>query len=389
MPPSGLRIDAIPARDLYSFYLKYVEHSQGQQITPISRYRALSQSKNPYAEEGDVGLLVAYFGDRCVGYQGVLPGKLRNSHGTAKVFWCTAAYVLPEFRKRMVAIQLVKKLVSLGKDIVLTGFDKVVADVFKGLHFREIQPLEYLSLRVDRLDLFSYPFRRFYRLKKRWPAFQNVAEAGIRFSRRRFHPAVRTSYYRMLDRRASKFLEGVRWEEARSVRSLSLNGAAAPNHETGFQRDLEAIDWMLEFPWIQDGPPPTRPLYYFSEAYDHFRYIVLTIKGTDGECRAFVVLSLTVEKGESKLKVLDFRGHPEDDKALFWLVCKHAAQHQVDEVELPLRMESQAASLPFASFVTKRESRRYLCYPSSKDSPLARAIPRLSLDLCDGDCAFT
>jgi hypothetical protein len=61
----------------------------------------------------------------------------------------------------------------------------------------------------------------------------------------------------------------------------------------------------------------------------------------------------------------------------------------VDEIELPLEMESYAASLPFASLVMKREQRRYLCYPSSKDSPLALALPMLNLHLTDGDSPFT
>ncbi len=63
MQNTALRIETILAKDLYTFYCNYAEHAGGQQISPISKYRALSQSKNPCAEEGDVGLLVAYIGE--------------------------------------------------------------------------------------------------------------------------------------------------------------------------------------------------------------------------------------------------------------------------------------------------------------------------------------
>jgi hypothetical protein len=146
---------------------------------------------------------------------------------------------------------------------------------------------------------------------------------------------------------------------------------------------------MIEFPWIQDGGPVTNPPYFFSESYDLFRYFTLAIHGTDGKQRGFVVLSRAHEKGASKLKVLDFHCPQEDYGNLFWLVCKHAAQFRVDEIELPLQMESYAASLPFASVVMKRERRRYLCYPFSQDSPLATALQDLNLKLTDGDSPFT
>ena len=91
MKPGGLRIETIRAKDLEAFFFDYVKQASSQQISPISQYRAISQSKNPYADENDAGLLVAYSGDLCVGYQGVLPGILRTPSGNHKIYWCTAA----------------------------------------------------------------------------------------------------------------------------------------------------------------------------------------------------------------------------------------------------------------------------------------------------------
>lgn len=289
----------------------------------------------------------------------------------------------------MVAIQLIKKLVGLKRDIVLTGFEQIVADVFKGLHFREVGPLEFITVRPDRLDFASYPFRRFYRLQKRWPALRKMSESALKLSRKYSYPVIRDAFYKSLSSRADKALDGVKWRELSSTNTFCLNGSDASEKGPSFPRGAATINWMLEYPWIREGPAPTRPAYYFSETYDQFRNIVLDIFDANGKSSGFVVLSLVVEKGESKLRVLDHHCGEENLASMFQLICKQAARFKVDVIELPLAFKEQLKLLPFASLVVTREQRRYLCHPSSPDSPLAEAIGSLTLDLSDGDCAFT
>jgi hypothetical protein len=289
----------------------------------------------------------------------------------------------------MVAIQLIKKLLALKRDIVLTGFDALVGEVFKGLHFREMEPLHYISLRPGRLDPFSLPFRRFYRLQKRWPAFRRIAESGIKLSRRYSYPSVRAAFYRSVSERAEKALKGVQWRELSKIERSAANSQSLCGNGAYFPRNAEVINWMLAEPWIREGAAPTQPPYYFSEAYDRFRYIVLAIGESKGQSAGFVVLSVVNEKGETKLKVLDRRYCEGNSLALFWLTCLQAARFQADEMELPWEWQDHARTLPFPSMLLKSEQRRYLCHPSSEDSPLFSALGSLTLDLSDGDCAFT
>lgn len=389
MPNAALRIETILARDLYTFYCDYVSHAEGQRISPISKYRALSQSKNPCADPGDVGLLVAYVGEQCVGYQGILPGWLRTPSGLAKVYWGTASYVLPEFRKRMVAVQLIRKLISLRKDLLVTYFNKPLADLLKGLHFEEIPPLEYIAVRMAGLDVASLPFQRFYRLQKRWPTLRKTAEGAVRLSRRLLYPSIRSAYYANVAKRCERALRNVRWQELPAGQLPPEAGFERYDVVASFERDSDVINWMVKTPWIQDGGAVTSPPYFFAESYDLFRYVTLSISGADGTPRGFLVLSRAVDQGTSKLKVLDFHCRKEDYGKLFWLVCRYASQFQSDEIELPLEMETCAAALHFASLVVKREQRRYLCYPFAKDSPLGLALPGLKLHLTDGDSPFT
>lgn len=388
MSAAKLRIDTILAKDLYTFYCSFMENAAAQQICPISKARAMSQSNNPCADPEDVGLLVAYLDDQCVGYQGVLPGRLRTEEGLAKVYWCTASYVVPEARKRMVGVQLIRKLISLRKDLIVTYFNRVFADVYKGLHFQEIEGLDYVTVRPDRLDFVAYPFTRFYRLQKRFPALKKFAEGIIAASHRSFYPVIRRFYYTGLARRAEEALKGVGWSEtpdARVPTGEAFNGGELRS----FERTTEVINWTIACPWIQSGGARSNPPYYFGESYKMFRYYVLTLSDANGAASGFVVMSVATETGETKLKVLDFRCGREDYGKLFWLVCKYAARFKADEIELPVEMAEYADKMPFRSVVMKRENRRYLCYPSAKDSPLAKALPSLKLDLADGDCPFT
>jgi hypothetical protein len=357
MKHSTFHVEMIRARDLDSFMCDYVRDGEVQQISPISRYRAIAQSNNPHADPDDIGLLLGYFGETCVGYQGVLPGLLRTKRGLGKVYWCTAAYVLPEFRKRMVTIHLLKKLMSLGKDIVSTGFNKVGGDVLRGLHFQELPPLEYLTLRLDRLDFLGHPFQRFYRLQKRWLALERISQAALRRTRRYFYPSARRTYYRIVADRADTFLRGAHWREDTCVDQNTVESDRKCDSQACFERGPEVINWMLRYPWIRDRVA-TFPPYYFTEAYEQFRYTVLTLEEAGTKRPGFVVLSSSLEKGISKLKVLDLYCREEEEQTISWLILRQAAQLQADEIELPLRLKSSLKSVPLAAFLAKREQRR-------------------------------
>ncbi|HLG98224.1 MAG TPA: hypothetical protein VKX49_18045 [Bryobacteraceae bacterium] len=335
-----------------------------------------------------MGLLVAYYDGLCVGYQGVLPGWLRTAKGLAKVYWGTGSYVLPEFRKRLVAVHLIRKLISLRKDLIVTYFNKSLADLLIGMHFQELPPLEYLTVRLDRLDCVTHQFRRLYGSEKRWPLLRRTADILARVSRRACYPPLRAAYCRSWAQRSERALKEIDWRQD-PAGELTVDDRSIPDTTPGFGRDAEAINWMMTFPWIQENGPATNPPYFFSESYDLFRYMTLYLMDKDATQRGYMVLSRAIEKGERRLKVLDFRCGAEDYRSLFWLVSKFAAEFQADEIELPREFEQYAAGLPFGSVIMRKERRRYLCYPYAKDSPLSTALDTLTLRLTDGDSPFT
>jgi len=385
MNPGKLHIEPIRAKDLYNFIRSYAAEPEGQLISPISVYRAQAQANNPYANEEDVGLLVAYAGKMCVGYQGLFPGLLRAKCGETKVYWCTAAYVLPEFRKRMVAIQLIKKILSLQKDIVVTGFDGVVGSVFTGMHFRELPPLNYLRVRLERLNLPARVMGRLSQSAALAPLFPNKVgdTSGRPFWLR---DGIKTAYYKLATGALVR-PNGERWREAGPSENAFVSDTEAKKSEAFFKRGPEIIRWMLGYPWIKTRSVTTPP-FYFSEACPEFRYACFVSTDTSKE-PSFAVLSLCHENGIARIKLLDYDEREEKRGEIFALVLREAAKFRADEIELPAEMEFEAKKLRFSSAILEHQKRRYLYHTFSPESPLATAIANLRLNYCDGDCAFT
>jgi hypothetical protein len=344
----------------------------------------LAQSKNPYADPDDVGLLVAYDGNQCIGYQGILPGRVRAQSASGKVLWFTANYVLPEFRKRMVGILFLKHVMSMGYDAVATGFEHAGAHMLKGLHFRELGPLTYGKLNLERLDFLGRLFRRGYRLQQRWPLLRSIAEHATGVSRALLYQPARSLYYRRLARHVNKRMEGIRVREVRNVRAAAQSDE---NPTPRFERGIELINWMIEFPWVTENQPPTVPPYFFSDTRSLARHIVLELESAHGEDLGFAVLFISKLGGRRYVKITDHRCAPQNREAMLCACLKYVLEYRAVEINWPLSFEDAAARLPLANWLLERVQRPYMYFPSAQ-SPIAAVAQEIVLDLSDGDCSF-
>jgi GNAT superfamily N-acetyltransferase len=105
----SIRLDLVKVKDLHAFACDFFAKPDGQVTSPTTIPRALAQSKNPYADADDIGLVIAYAGKQCVGYGGILPGVLKSARGITKIYWPSSIYVLPEWRRRQVAQKIVER----------------------------------------------------------------------------------------------------------------------------------------------------------------------------------------------------------------------------------------------------------------------------------------
>lgn len=355
---SPVRIEKIRVRDLYSFACDLPAGEKENELIPITRQRALAQSRNPCAAENDIGLLVAYVGDRCAGYCGFIPGWLRIKNQLSKVYWVSALFVLPEFRRRGVGLYLLRMIYRLKSDCCACNMSKEAERVVRGMKFREMGVLKYYILSFNRMG-----------------------------------PAVKGELYRRLFRRRKRCLRKISWREVDRVQTSRQPLPAANLTRAEFYRGEEVINWMLRYKWLVETGAREEPNsnYMFSEGRDIFKYIALEIYSADQTIyKGFLVLSLSSVNSETTLKILDFRfGNPADRRYILPLAMRYARGYRADFVHLPENIFQLDKNHLLMRYLAHRKQRFYFGHLKDKQSPLAAACFDITLNYCDGDTPFT
>jgi GNAT superfamily N-acetyltransferase len=352
------------------------EHAATEEVLPLTAHRARAHAANPYAAPDDVGLLVAYERDRCVGYLGLMPGRLRIGERLEKMYWLSTWYVHPQHRNTSLGATLMLRALSLECDLVVTGISLEAERVYRALALREVGPLEYISLtraKPHRVPLQWPPGT--------WRLSRLLTAAGKWRARHKWRARFRS------------FDDELRIDRWRYRARPSVSSPITPSGETGdvaFHRGPEIVNWMLTYPWIGEHRTRKPSGYFFSDVRDAFRHVLLAVhNASDDAYRGFVTLSLSANGGRSTLKVLDHAlPLDERDACLTCLALACAERCGIQRVELPKCCRSAAETFG-KSWRLQRHRRVYFCHPRSADSPLATALDSLRLNYCDGDTPFT
>ena len=353
-----VRIEKIRIRELQHFARNLPAGNDKDNLIPITPARALAQSRNPSADENDIGLLVAYVGEQCAGYCGFIPGWLKNGDQISKVYWSSALFVLPEFRKKGVGLYLIRRGTRLNYDFVSCNLSRVAERVVRGLGHREIGGLEYYILSFKRMGTVAknYFYHGLFRRRKRTRREINYREVGrIRFPEE--HP---------------------------------------PRHNPAtveFYRSEETINWMLRYKWLVEtaAREEISSNYIFSDARDIFKYIALEVYSADKTSyKGFLVLSVSSVNSETTVKILDFCfADPADHRHILPLALRYARAYRADFVHLPGDIFALDKHNILMRFLAHKKKRIYLAHPKDSHSPLAVSFNRITLNYCDGDTAFT
>ena len=361
-----IQFESVRVKDIYPFACRAAEQVEARTILPISRQRALAWSKNPYADPDDVALHVAYHQGQCVGYQGVMPGRLKVDGAVHKVLWTSTLFVVPKFRQYQVALQLNKRAISASDDFLAVGPSVEAQTFLRLLRWRPMRPAVVAELRfhagaMNRLDRLVYPLKK------------SVCR-------------------RILMSSTARLLAGLRWREVSRFSAEDV-GRFVDDSETGYQRGLDVINWMIQYPWIVERgqQPDDSANYRFSNVRDVFRYIpVLLYRTEDRAPDGFVVFSVSKKNSRTTLKVLDFGpSNPAMCERIAGLALHLAITWSADVVELPTPVGSALTGFSWASWLIR--ARELPCYgwAHDADSPLSKVATQLGMGHADGDLAFT
>lgn len=386
-----IRLKEVRVKDLYDFARDYAAAKDPEDLEVISLHRAHSQANNPHADESDVGLLVAYEGDKCVGYLGLMPGLAEIGDNCEKVYWATGWYVSPKVRGQSVGSLLMKKALLFNKVIILTGMSRDSEWACKHLGFQSMEALKYTEIDLRKWDLFGWLIRIVHKLMERSGRGTNFIRKAFEAYDRFLYSRVKKIQYRLLERKTASGLEEMKYEE---VKFFEAPGTEMKSDEKlRFCRGPEVINWMLTHPWVKgrDKSVGDQTDYYFSNVRDAFRYVAFTIHTKDGKDKvAFSVLSITTEQGKTKVKLLDHEGIRQTERrAILALTVKVAESVAADCLEIS---EDTAACMNIGileCFMLRRKERRYVYSVSDEVRETTRWIKAMHRDYCDGDTAFT
>ena len=377
-------IESVELRKLVDFAEASVVEGRRGGLVAISPARARAWQHNPHADPDDAALLVARLDGRCVGYLGIVPGRLRIEGRDERVDWLTTFYVPRCWRATGVGTLLLLGACGLGRTLAVSGAPAAEARTYGKLGFVSPGVVEYYVLDFSERNPFAPLLGALRRLAAetglQTRIFELGARAAARITRSCAMPLLRTilAPSRRVDTRP---LAG--------LRDADFERVADQRHPVRFSRDASVIDWMLHHPWVTTNGLEELPGYRFDDFREDAGYRLLEIHDERG-AQGFALLSLTTTRGVREVRLLDhhLRDVADAPRLLPSIVLDHAAHYGAERVVLPesCRPAIGGASLPRRLFETRR--RRTWVRPGRAAAALRTLLPDLKLDYCDGDACF-
>lgn len=386
-----LRVEAVKVKDLYTFACEIYEKKEKTEVIPIGKQRALAWTRNPYADDTDVGLLVAYVKDECVGYLGIMPGLLRSGGRLWKVYWISTWYVAPEYRKTGAGALLIMKALGLGYDLAVTEMSPEAANVYSGFGFKRLRTLEYYALQLNCLNGVWLAARIVRKLLQIVGIGWEIQKKGGAFSRCIYRPVLNILYGMVLNGTKAK-ADNIVYKEVGEIPECveQYTDEGIGDH---FYRSREVINWMLADKWPKEVAlaETADANYHFAALRDVFEYKgLLLLSREQDQCDGFVILSFSLQGGSSVLKVLDFGARREEVKGyIAYLAVDFGKIYGAECIEMPNDIARYVGRSVIGRMLLRKRQRVYFTKPRKRKSAFAGPGNSILLTYCDGDTAFT
>ncbi len=388
-----IRIQKIKSRDLYKFACQGLDEVKRDNIIPITKPLALALANNPCAGADDIGLLVAYAGDKCLGYLGLMPGLLKVGNSISKIYWFSSWYVPAKFRATSVGGMLIINALSLRYDIVTTGLSRAAIRVLRGMGLPELRPLEYCVIDIYRINLLSYIFYLLQRILTKIGVKQIITNSAFCLPERFLSFPVKKVIYNVLSFLHKHKGEDISYEEVSALEEKSIEQTQPNINSAKFYRNVDVMNWMLKYNWMPeyDKAEKVDLNYYFFKIRDVAKIVAVKVfAGNEKEYKGFFALSISAERMKRTAKVLDFNMFNKNDyKYIAPIMFEYARKYLADYIELPKDLERYINNNIVERVLLRKKKRVYFCRPKDKNSPLALFRDDITLDYCDGDIAFT
>ena len=397
MKEDQIRIEKIKFKEIYKFARNALSQPPYQAAAPISLRRALSQSNNPYGRPDDVVLLVALRDDKCVGYQGLLPGLFCHNGELKRVHWSTAFFVSPDYRGEGIAGCLLKEVKKLNIDFPVTRMTERARQAYLKAGFKELGNLTYYQLRMEKIRKLDAIFQEAEASLglDTDPDEISKLNADARRGEGALYQRSKKIFYRQLLADLKPKQQAFEHEAVVQIDAQAQQIIQKQLKNPRFFRGIEAINWMLKYRWVISARHETAEAegepYYFSLVSELFDYVALEIYSANKKVfKGFLILSVLVKKGRTWVKILDFAfKDPNDGNLAAYFGLIYANNFSADRLEFPARLQGYFRQNPLLQPLIKKQQRLYLFYPRTDGSAFETCIGGIQLDYCDADTAFT
>jgi peptidoglycan/xylan/chitin deacetylase (PgdA/CDA1 family) len=382
-----IRLEKIKVKDLVDFIKKYNSNKTDRDVAVISEQRAIAHSHNPIADENDIGLVLAYKSNSCVGYLGLLPGLVEIRGNIKKIYFPSSWLVSDQVRGQSLGSLLMKEALTLDKALICTGMNNSSEGALKYLGFESMKSLFYWQLNFEKCS--QWLLRSIDKSVLKFNPSRNQLN---KTSKPFFYEKCKADSYKKISKTCETYLANIYYEEVKSIKFESQNSGETKNYR--FIRNIEVINWMLQYAWIKNRGSLAKEQktgYFFSEVRDLFKYIALEIYSKETRKKlGYVVFSISKENNKTTMKLLDHEIEATTkNQILIGLVLKYASSIKADKLDITSEVARQLTSENVVSSVLlKKIERRYLYYMSDMSGRLALAIKNVNPNYCDGDMPF-
>jgi predicted N-acetyltransferase YhbS len=389
-------IERVKVKDLYPFAANMIAEAEAGQFIPISKQRALALENNPNADQDDIGLLVAYYGEACVGYFGIMAVMLRIGDEQSKVHWFTTWSVSPKMRGKRVGTKLMEEALKIENDYMIVG-SAPARHVSHKFGFHDFPPFNYYKInfrvagRLNPVTLLLRVLRKGLHVMGVNMDISRVNRTVARIFDRLLSPIIQPYLQKKVLGIYRNHLHGVKAKQVDKVRSPEKEKV---NHQgIGFYRSTSVINWMLKYPWVlESGQSESEHMEYsFSDTRPLFEFVAYEVyDSVDDIYKGYFVFSFSQIREKMIIRVLDYDFMDrEDEKLVLPLVLEYGVNHKVDEIDIPLHLVDALVNTTVGRLTLQRKKRIYQCHPRSETSPLGKYWQDIELNFCDGDIPFT
>jgi len=392
MSSENIDINLVFLKDLRRFAEDFNDSSGFEGLAPITVYRAMAQTKNPYSHPDDVVLFVALKNNRIIGYLGRFPGLLSFENKHYRIFWGSTFYLMDKYRGKGFGKLLLDKMTSLNQDFVVTRITPQADKTLKSYGMKVLGSLNYFQFRVERVHFFKGLFEAFKKIDKTSGGKHQLGRELIKKVEEGFYRLEKRFFYVAISGLVNKMAGNYKFWITNEIKESDFFEKQR-HHPPFFYRGPELINWMLQERWVLSrcNDMPKKSGYYFSGIRKLFTYIALKLYYRNHQnYKGFIILCVSSNKGKTVLRVLDHSlKMPDVIPAACAAVLKYAGKYQADRVEFSDKMGHYLNRRIFFKRFLKKQQREYIYFPAHENSPLEQVKKKIRFDYCDGDTAFT